>query len=118
MQRVHEGLANRLVQRCLLKRKPPRQLDLVGLCAEASNLARKRCTDRPGNTPQCELGRNVTGKLLQDECPQHSHPQSAPELAAGVIPTCVLRCHSEMGKKGHRTKKLRIVFKLSQLVTK
>ena len=23
-----------------------------------------------------------------------------------LIPTCVLRCHSEMGKKGHRTKKL------------
>src|SRR3989442_2711617 len=84
MQRVHEGLANRLVQRCLLKRKPPRQLDLVGLCAEASNLVRKRCTDWPGNAPLCKLGRNVAGKLLQDECPQHSHPQSAPELAAGV----------------------------------
>ena len=35
----------------------------------------------------------------------------------GLIPTCVLRCNSEMGKIGHRTKKLGIVFKLSQLLT-
>jgi hypothetical protein len=35
-----------------------------------------------------------------------------------VIPSCVLRSHSEMGKIRHRTKKLLIIFKLQQLVTK
>src|SRR5712691_11627354 len=40
----------------------------------------------------------------------HRHP--------ALIPICVLRCHSEMGKIGHRVKKLRIILKLSQLVTK
>ena len=35
-----------------------------------------------------------------------------------LIPTCTLRCHSKMGKIGHRVKKLRIVLKLSQLIAK
>src|SRR5260370_19350758 len=35
-----------------------------------------------------------------------------------LIPSCVLRSHSEMGEIGHRTKKLLIVFKLTQLITK
>ncbi len=84
MERVHERLAYRLVQRCLGKLKPPRQVDLAGLRAGAGKLVRNRCTDRPGNAPLCELGRNIAGELLQDECPQHSHTQRAPDLAAGV----------------------------------
>src|SRR6266700_850288 len=35
-----------------------------------------------------------------------------------MIPSCVLRSHSEMGEIGHRTEKLPIVFKLTQLITK
>src|SRR5512135_1070255 len=35
-----------------------------------------------------------------------------------VILSCVLRSHSEMGKIRHGTKKLLILFKLQQLVTK
>src|SRR6266568_6345765 len=35
-----------------------------------------------------------------------------------VIPTCTLRGHSKMGKIGHGVKKLRIVLKSLQLVTK
>ena len=34
------------------------------------------------------------------------------EWEGGLIPTCVLRCHSEMRKIGHRTKTLGILFKL------
>src|SRR5207248_330507 len=37
---------------------------------------------------------------------------------SALIPTCTLRGHSKMGKIGHRVKKLRILLKLSQLVTK
>src|SRR6266702_3268911 len=35
-----------------------------------------------------------------------------------LIPTCTLRGHSKMGKIGHGVKKLRIVLKSLQLVTK
>jgi len=37
---------------------------------------------------------------------------------AALIPSCVLRSHSEMGKIRHRMKKLLVIFKLQQLVTK
>ena len=35
-----------------------------------------------------------------------------------LIPTCTLRGHSKMGKIGHGVKKLRVVLKSLQLVTK
>jgi hypothetical protein len=40
------------------------------------------------------------------------------ETSEGLIPSCVLRSHSEMGEIGHRTEKWPIVFKLTQLITK
>ena len=40
------------------------------------------------------------------------------ETGVPVIPTCTLRGHSKMGKIGHGVKKLRVVLKSLQLVTK
>src|SRR5260370_35868939 len=54
--------------------------------------------------------------LVEAQIPLHSSHQDGRKK--GVIPSCVLRSHSEMGEIGHRTKKLLIVFKLTQLITK
>src|SRR6266568_8480199 len=45
-----------------------------------------------------------------------AHWQHCPHFP--LIPTCTLRGHSKMGKIGHGVKKLRIVLKSLQLVTK
>ena len=74
MQRVHEGLAYRLVQRGLRKQKSSRERNLARLCTSAGILAGNDGTDRPRNASLRELEGNVAGKLLQDEGPEYCHP--------------------------------------------
>ena len=84
MDRVHESLRYHLMQRDRGKRKPPCHMNPACLRTSGSNFARNRCTDRLRNSPLCELGGNVAGELLQDECPKYSYSQCAPDLTTGV----------------------------------
>ncbi len=73
MQRINERLADRLVQDCRGKWKVSRLRSLAGTRASSSDLIRNRCTDRTLKAPLGELGRNVSGKLLQDEGSEHGY---------------------------------------------
>lgn len=74
MQCVHERLTNRLVQDCWREWKVSRLRCQVGTGASSGDLLRNHCTYRGRETYSSELGRNVSGKLLQDEGPQYSNP--------------------------------------------
>src|SRR6266568_3839408 len=57
------------------------------------------------------------GRSLHEAMPV-AIPTQDIERGKRLIPTCTLRGHSKMGKIGHGVKKLRIVLKSLQLVTK
>ncbi len=70
----------------------------------SSYLGRFWCLDNVGHhTPIVKTAEELMGLAMQ---------------LRQVIPTCTLRGHSKMGKIGHGVKKLRIVLKSLQLVTK
>ena len=74
MQRVHERLADRLVQDCRREWQVPRLKSLAGTRSSRSDPLRNRGTDRTRKACSCELGRNVSGKLMQDEGSQYGDP--------------------------------------------
>ena len=73
MQRVHEGLVNRLVQRGRREWQSPRKPHLAGLRAGTGKLTGNRGPEGRGHASLGELGGNVAAKLLQNEGAQHGH---------------------------------------------
>ena len=73
MQRVHERLTDCLVQDCRGEWQVSRLRSLTGTRTSSSDLLRNRCTNRTRKAPLGELGRNVPGKLLQEEGSEHGY---------------------------------------------
>jgi len=78
MQRVHEGLAYRLVQRGLRKQKSSRERNLARLCTSAGILAGNDGTDRPKNASLRELEGNVAANCCKTKAPSTATPNVDP----------------------------------------
>lgn len=73
MNRVHEGLGNRLVVGDRSNGKVCRERSVASVCAGSRDPLRNGGTQRTRNTSPGELRDQVPGKELDHECPKHSY---------------------------------------------